>query len=104
MVCADPFRSLQVDFEAGSSEDVRPILRGSADDHEKNLATICEWSPFATKERLLDQVSRRRTALVSTIVDLLVVNHTKRHRTRFSSKRSLDFATASVYIVPAPGL
>jgi hypothetical protein len=76
MVCADSFCALQVDFEAGSGEEARPILRGSADDHEKNLATICEWSPFATKERLLDQVSPGRTARVLTNLDFHVVNHT----------------------------
>ncbi|GAQ80947.1 ATPase-like domain containing protein [Klebsormidium nitens] len=44
-----------VDFEVGAEGTLRPVLAGSLEDHARNLDTICEWSPFATQEALLDQ-------------------------------------------------
>lgn len=40
----------------GAEGTLRPILTGSVEDHARNLETICQWSPFATQEALLDQV------------------------------------------------
>lgn len=47
---------LQVDFDI-SNHWAEPIIYSSKDDWTANLNNILEWSPFATKEDLMMQVS-----------------------------------------------
>lgn len=46
---------MQIDFDI-SDHWAEPILCGSQDDWSTNLKTILEWSPFATKMDLMQQV------------------------------------------------
>lgn len=48
---------LQIDFDI-SGHWAEPIVYGSHDDWSSNLKTILEWSPFASKEELMQQVCR----------------------------------------------
>lgn len=46
---------LQIDFDI-SGHWAEPIIYSSQDDWSFNLKTILEWSPFASKSELLQQV------------------------------------------------
>lgn len=46
---------LQVDFDV-SNHWAEPIIYSSQDDWSSNLKTILEWSPFASKDDLMQQV------------------------------------------------
>lgn len=46
---------MQIDFDI-SSHVADPITYGSQDDWSSNLKTILEWSPFASKTELMEQV------------------------------------------------
>ena len=48
----DPF---QIDFDI-SKHWAEPILYGTQDDWDNNLKLILEWSPFASRDDLLQQV------------------------------------------------
>lgn len=46
---------MQIDYDI-TGHWAEPIVYGSQDDWSTNLNTILEWSPFATKLDLLQQV------------------------------------------------
>lgn len=53
---------LQIDFDISDDWAV-PIIYSSNDDWSSNLKTILEWSPFTSKDDLLQQVTWKRTHL-----------------------------------------
>ncbi|KAJ6413186.1 hypothetical protein OIU84_006063 [Salix udensis] len=55
-----------IDFDISDSR-AEPILYGSQDDWSSNLETIVEWSPFASKEELMQQfedIGRHGTKII----------------------------------------
>lgn len=55
-----------IDFDISDSR-AEPILYGSQDDWSSNLETIIEWSPFASKEELMQQfedIGRHGTKII----------------------------------------